>query len=254
VPLHVTCFGEFKVTRAGQSVGTPGWLATKAGDLFAYFITCRDRPVPRDRVLEALWPEVAPERSSGAFHSALYKMRQMLRGDSPGKFVRSSSGEYGLENERFAIDADEFTALYAQSANHPHESLEKCESCVERLGRAVGLYQGDYLENLYHDWAVNEQRHLLAIYLKALDALEKHYASRGEYETAVVYGRRMLDKDPLLEDVHRRMMQHYGRLRDRNGVMRQYRRLVEILADELGVEPMVETQELYRTLITSEIR
>jgi hypothetical protein len=38
---HVTCFGDFQVTYRGQEVGEPGWLSTKAGDLFAYFITFR---------------------------------------------------------------------------------------------------------------------------------------------------------------------------------------------------------------------
>jgi two-component system LytT family response regulator len=233
-------------------VGDPGWLATKAGDLFAYFITFRDSPVPRDRVLEALWPKVAPERSSAAFHSALYKMRQMLRGGRPGKFVRSKSGEYHLEKELFAIDADEFTTLYAHCTRHVHESMAHCESCVERLERALDLYRGDYLGNLYYDWALDEQRHLQAMYLDALKVLAEHHTDRGEYETAIAYYQQMLENDPLIEDVHRRVMRHYHRLGDRNQMIRQYRRLTEILADELDVEPMLETQELYRALMTGE--
>jgi DNA-binding SARP family transcriptional activator len=58
-----------------------------------------------------------------------------------------------------------------------------------------------------------------------------------------------LAKDPLLEEVHRQMLGFYGQLGDRSGVMRQYRQLETILADELEIEPMPETQALYQNLI-----
>ena len=252
-PLRVICFGDFRVTRSGQEVGEPGWLATKAWDLLAYFVTLRDSNLPRDRVLEALWPDVAPERSSGAFHTALYKMRQMLRmGGKPGKFVQVQSGEYYLEKGLFWIDVEEFSLLNDHCSKHPHESTEQCEPCIERLQRAVNLYRGDYLENLYYDWALDAQRQLQDVYLKALQVLAKHHASRKEFEEAIAYCRKVLDKDPLLENVHCQTMRYYGQLGDRNGAIRQYRWLEQILVDELGVEPMPDTQELYRALMDSE--
>jgi two-component SAPR family response regulator len=253
--LYVTCLGDFQVTCGGRQVGEPGWLATKAGDLFAYFVTFRDSNVARDRVLEALWPEVAPERSSGAFHTALYKMRQMLRmGGCPGKFVRVRSGEYCLEKDIFWIDVQEFRQLNDQCSRHSHEAMDRCELCIERLQRAVDLYRGDYLGNLYYDWVLDEQRDLRRMYLKALRVLADHYAGQGDCDTATVYGRQILSQDPLLEDVHRQMMCYHSQLGDRNKVMRQYRWLGKVLADELGAEPMPETQELYRSLMGGEIR
>lgn len=247
---QVTCFGDFRVTHNGQATGDPGWLATKAGELFAYFITFREGSIPRDRILEALWPEIAPEQSTGAFHTALYKLRQMLRpGKSQEKFIRSRSGEYFLEKEQFWIDADEFIRLNEECLKHPHQALAQCEACAARLQRAVELYQGDYLENLYYDWVLDEQRRLQEMFLNALQVLAQHYAHRGDYEGALAYGRQMLAKDPLREEVHRQMLGFYGQLGDRSGVIRQYRQLETILADELAIEPMPETQTLYQNLI-----
>jgi LuxR family maltose regulon positive regulatory protein len=250
--LRVFTFGDFRVTCADKEVGEPGWLATKAGDLLAYFITVCDSSVPRDRVLEALWSEVSPESSSGSFHTALYKLRQMLRTSGiQRKFVKSRKGEYCLERELFWIDASEFTTLVAQCSRHQHESVESCEPCIERLQKAVDLYAGDYLHNLYYDWALDQQRHLQKMYLKVLGVLARYDASRDDYGKAIERCRQMLDKDPLLEDVHRQAMRYYSYLGDRNGMMRQYRWLEKALADELGVEPMPETQELYQTLVSS---
>lgn len=248
--MHVTCFGDFQVTYRGQPVGEPGWLSTKAGDLFAYFITFRKGSLPKDRVLEALWPEMRPDRSSGAFHTALYKMRQMLRvNGEQGKFVQARGGEYSLEKEHFWIDADEFSRLMAECSRDSHPALERCEACATRLKRAVALYQGDYLQNLYYDWGLDEQRQLQERYLNALQVLATHQADRGNYEQALAYGRQVLVKDPLLEEAHRQMMRYYGRLGDRSGLIRQHQQLSTVLADELGVEPMPETQALYQNLI-----
>jgi two-component SAPR family response regulator len=251
--MHVTCFGDFQVTFRGQKVGEPGWLSTKAGDLFAYFITFRDGTLPKDRVLEALWPEMRPDRSSGAFHTALYKMRHMLRVDGEqDKFVQAHGGEYALEKEHFWIDADEFSRLMTECSRHSHPALERCEACAARLQRAVALYQGDYLQNLYYDWVLDEQRHLQEEYLDALQVLAAHRAGRGDYETALAYGRQVLVKDPLLEEVHCQMMRYYGQLGDRSGLVRQHQQFSTVLADELGIEPMQETQQLYQALLSGQ--
>jgi two-component SAPR family response regulator len=180
-------------------------------------------------------------------------MRQMLRTSGrPEKFVQSRGGEYYLEKELFWLDADEFVELNAQCSRHSHASIEQCGPCVGRLQRAVNLYQGDYLENLYYDWALDEQRQLQETYLKALQVLAACRAGQGDYEAAITHCQQVLAKDPLREDVHCRMMRYYGRLGDRNAIVRHYRRLAEMLASELGVDPMPETQALYRNLLSGE--
>ncbi len=252
--MHVTCFGDFQVTFRGQKVGERGWLSTKAGDLFAYFITFRDATLPKDRVLEALWPEMRPDRSSGAFHTALYKMRHVLRVDGDQeKFVQARGGEYSLEKEHFWIDADEFSRLMSECSLHSHPALERCEACATRLQEAVALYQGDYLQNLYYDWVFEEQRRLQERYLEALQVLAAYQAGQGDYQQALAYGRQVLAKDPLLEEVHCQMMRYYGRLGDRSGLVRQHQQLSMVLADELGVEPMPDTQQLYQALLNGQL-
>lgn len=251
--LQVTCFGEFVVTCEGQEVGKPGWMATKAGDLFAYFITFRGRSIPRERVLEALWPEISPDQSTGAFHTTLYKMRKMLQmSGRQEKFVWTRNGEYFLDKDLLWIDADNFTILNDHSSKHQHQAIEMCQVCVENLKRAVKLYQGDYLENLYYDWALDERRSLRELYLNALQILAQYHAGRDDYEAALSYGQQILAKDPLQENVHCEMMRYYNRLGDRKAVIGQYQQLEAVLADELGIEPLLETQKLFQTLLNGE--
>jgi DNA-binding SARP family transcriptional activator len=75
--------------------------------------------------------------------------------------------------------------------------------------------------------------------------------SSGETgELGLAYGRQVLVKDPLLEEFHCHMMRFYGQLGNRSGLVRQHQHFSTVLADELGVEPMPEKQQLYQALLS----
>jgi DNA-binding SARP family transcriptional activator len=79
----------------------------------------------------------------------------------------------------------------------------------------------------------------------------RYHSGQGSYEQGIYYGRKILDIDPLREEVHREVM----RLLDQNGerpqAIRQYESCRQILAQELEIQPMLETQTLYKQLFTA---
>lgn len=251
--LQVTTLGRFGVALDKQVIAEPEWLGTKAGNLFAYFLTARQGTIPRDRVLEALWPGSNPQKSVGAFHTALYEARQVLRRSGlDRKFISTRSGEYYMEKDLFWVDVDAFNGLLEACAQHQHVSLNRCDACAHRLQTALDLYHGDYLESLYDDWALEAQRPLAEAHLNALQQLAGYYESHGDRRRAAALQRQVLEKDPLHEEAHGALMQLYLQMGERSGALRQYRELEALLADELGVDPMPETQALYRSLLHPE--
>jgi DNA-binding SARP family transcriptional activator len=60
---------------------------------------------------------------------------------------------------------------------------------------------------------------------------------------------RALRMDNLLEDLHCQLMRVYAALGDRAGLMRQYQELDELLAGEMGIEPLPATKKLYNRLL-----
>jgi DNA-binding SARP family transcriptional activator len=57
--------------------------------------------------------------------------------------------------------------------------------------------------------------------------------------------------DNLLEDLHCQAMRVYAALGDRAGLMRQYQELNEVLASEMGIEPLPGTRKVYERLLAS---
>jgi predicted ATPase len=84
--------------------------------------------------------------------------------------------------------------------------------------------------------------------LQALAALVEDQASKGEYANAISFAQRYLAIDDLSEEAHRRVIELYALVGDRAAAARQYEHLVVVLERELGLEPLPETQALYRAV------
>ncbi len=241
--IRVVCLGGFQLFHQGQELGKEVGLIGKPRELLAYFVTHRHQRLPLDRILEDLWPESDPVRGQAVFHTTLYRLRQALtRVAGPGDYIRHESGEYQLERERFQVDVDLFDAYLAQA------QAGVGEAAVRAYQAAVDLYTEPYLITFYHEWCEKERRRLSATYLTALRILTAHYAAANDYHRAIAACERMLEVDPLLEQVHCELMRFWHRLGNRAAVVKQYQTLTRLLADELAADPLPETKALYAEL------
>ena len=242
--ITVRCLGNFKVSIGGQELTQDRWVSAKARDLLAYFINFRGERIPAEQAFEAIWTE-RPGRGLTAFHTALTRMRNALRVNKPApRFVLVEMGEYHLDAARFSIDVDEFDAALANA-----RAASNDETVARWLEGAVGLYQGDYLGNLYYDWLFPERRRLSQEYLGALRQLADYHFSQERYTRALDLLHRALRMDNLMEELHCQVMRVYAALGDRAGLMRQYQELNDVLASEMGIEPLSATKKLYDRLL-----
>jgi oligopeptide transport system substrate-binding protein len=120
---------------------------------------------------------------------------------------------------------------------------------IPSLGSALALYRGDFLEGFYADWIINERYRLQTLFVETLARLMVAHEARGEVQAALSTAQRLLEHDSLREDAHRLAMRAYCRLGQRNAALDQYLRCREIVKEELGAEPMVETTELYQAIL-----
>ena len=242
--IEVICLGGFQLFHRGRELGKEVGLTGKPRDLLAYFITQRGRRLPLERILEDLWPESDPARGQAAFHTTLYRLRRGLaKAAGPGDYVRHEAGEYQLERERFRIDVTLFDSYLEQAQSGAGEAATRAGET------AVKLYAGPYLATLYYEWCAEERRRLNVAYMTTLHLLTAHYAAGGDYHNAIAACERMLEVDPLLEQVHCDLMRFWRRLGNRAAVEKQYRTLARLLADELDADPMPETLSLYAELV-----
>ena len=113
----------------------------------------------------------------------------------------------------------------------------------------IASYRGDYfLDEQTLDWALAERERLLTRYLLALERLSQIWMSQGRFDAAAECCQRLLDRDEFREDMHCHLIRCYLALGRRSDALRQFQRCATILAQELGLQPMLETQELLQRI------
>ena len=113
----------------------------------------------------------------------------------------------------------------------------------------LGLYSADLLEGFYEDWALQERERLRLVYLSCLARLMQHHARQNAYQQGLQYGQLILRHDPLREEIHRQVMRLHWRAGERDRAVRQYYVCREILAAELAIPPMPETEALFAQIV-----
>jgi class 3 adenylate cyclase/tetratricopeptide (TPR) repeat protein len=119
---------------------------------------------------------------------------------------------------------------------------------------AVALYQGDLLEeDRFEPWS-EEPRELLRMQVvNLLLDWAAQMERRGDRGGASVALDRVIQADPLNEDAHLGLVRIQAQSGHRHLALRTYRRLEDRLRDELGVEPSVESRQLYDDILAGRV-
>jgi DNA-binding SARP family transcriptional activator len=236
--VAIRSLGGFAVTRGGVVVGPGEWQSRKARDLLKILVCRRGRPVTREALIEALWPEQDPARTANRLAVALSTVRAVLdpgRSFGPGYFIAADGCAVRLVCEHVAVDVDRFLAD-ARAGLACHRAGRTDEGRV-LLAAAEAVYGGDFLEeDLYEDWAVSLREEARAAYVAVAGALAELAEAEGDHEAAVRLRLRVLERDPYDETAHLALvasLSSAGRHGDALRADRRYR----VRMREIGVAP-----------------
>ena len=203
--LDVTLLGGFEVRVDGAPVPASAWTHGRARDLVKLLALAHGHRLPRDRVLDELWPLLGVDPAMANLHKAAHHARRAL-GDPDSLVLRG-----GL-------------VMLAPEA--------LVETDVERFETSAdpALYRGELLpDDAYAAWAEEPRRRLRARYLDALRA-----AGRWEDVAAA---------DPADETAQLAVMRARFAAGDRPGALRAFNDLEAALA-AVGLRPGVEALAL----------
>ncbi len=206
----------------------------KSQSLLAYLVLHRDRPQHRERLAGLFWGDRPERKARRSLTTALWHIRRCLPDE--GLILSDPHTVQFDPHADLWLDADEFESRVS------HDDLASLQA-------AVALYRGDFLAGFYDDWIINERYRLETLFSEALAQLMVTQEARGEHEAALATTLRLLNHDALREDAHRVAMRAYCYLGQRYAALEQYRHCREIVLEELGAEPMVETDELYQAIL-----
>ncbi|MCB8950097.1 MAG: tetratricopeptide repeat protein [Ardenticatenaceae bacterium] len=234
--LQLTLLGQPRVQAGDEpnlDFAAEKWLA-----LLAYLAITGDS-YARPQLEALLWGESAAENAQTSLRTAVYNINKRL----PGLLQTSRKLVWFAPERPFTLDVQQFRDL-----------IQKGDS--DNLAAAVALYRGDLLAGLtlgdapeFELWLLQERERLRLQALTALEQLIDQCLRAGQIDDAIAYSRRLLEIEPWRESVHRQLMRLLARSGDSSAALRQYQQCRDMLAAELGVDPMPETEALYQRIV-----
>lgn len=246
--LHVSLFGSMQVSK---NFGDEQIHLTRSTQgLLAYLLLQRNRSHPREVLANLFWSDSTGNSARSCLNTTLWRLRKVLEngGIPQGTYLMiDQTGEIGFNaSSDYWLDVAEFEAPIRRLLTRTADQITAADE--QAFEHCAGLYQGDLLDGFYHDWALRARENLRILYLNGLAHMMRHYSLCTAYEKSLMCGQRILAIDPLREEVHRQMMHLYVESGQRVLALRQFEYCRKSLEDELKIEPMEETQLLYRQI------
>ncbi len=253
--LSIRLLGELALQYDAEPFLTAAWTKQKPLALLGILLTFRNMAVPKDRLIEWLWPHLETASAANSLRVSIGQLRQALRppaSSAPGSVcIRTRHEGYCLESNGAWIDVDEFQADYNAGARAVTGG--DLAEAQKHLEAALLLYRGDYMQNLpYEEWARPERQRLRALDISALAGLAGIHALSARYESAIPLYEQILSLDECHEVTYVQLMRCMYALGDRVGAVRTFEKCRERLNAELGLTPMPETEALYQQIVDNE--
>lgn len=190
------------------------------------------RPQTRDRLCGLLWPDRSQAQARGSLRQSLAALR-----DAVGSAIfRADRDTITLDPAAIEIDALRFLA-----------QAKTGESA------AADLYGGELLHGIdlpspeFEQWLRPERQQFEDAAAQLVLALADHPSAKIG---VISLARQLLQRDPLREPLYRALMRLLVYADDRAGALRTYSNCRDALNAELGIGPELETEQLYREILT----
>lgn len=190
------CFGGFELTIDGRAID-PAHVKPRARSVLHLLALHAGRPVHREVLIEALWPEVDREAGARNLHTAVSALRSAIDPalSRAGRSVLVREGEsYRLALAEGAMDLVRFeraltSARAARARGEAAAAISACRSALDE-------YAGDLLpESGPASWVVEERERLRGEAARAAEELAELLLAQGEAAAAAAAAERGLRID-----------------------------------------------------------
>ncbi len=235
--LHLQLLGKFSLN--GDDTPLTTVKSPRLQSLLTYLILHRQAPQSRRHLAFCLWPDLSEVRARANLRKQLHQLQRAWPESDRYLTVDAQTLQWRADGS-CSLDVAEFEI----AASHTQS--------VTDLQRALDLYAGDLLPSCYDDWIVSERERLKQIVIEVLEHLLQFAVDEGHYPAAIKYTQRLLQIDPVREEIHRHLINLHALNHDRAAALRAYHTCASILQRELGVEPAPATREVYERLLNLE--
>lgn len=217
--------------------------APKQRAVLAELLLARGAVVPRERLVDAVWGEAAPESALASLQVYVHGLRKALGGD---RIERRGNG-YRVSLEPEELDLERFE----QGLERGRAALEagRPAQAAEQLRAALAVWNGPPLADLAEQPVAARAAELEERLLRALELRNDAELALGRHDVLLDELARLVAEHPFRERLREQQIVALYRAGRQKEALDAYRETRRILAEELGVEPGPALRELERSVL-----
>jgi YVTN family beta-propeller protein len=223
--------------------------------LFAYLVTERGRPVPRDELADALWGESPPATWEKVLTVLASRVRAALAeaGLDGRAALTGARGYYRLDlPDETWVDTTAAETAVKEAAAALADS--RFGDAVDRAHAALAIARRPFLPGDDGIWVDGKRRELADIADEALACAVDSLLALSRPGEAARLAEEAIALQPFRESGYRRLMQAHVAAGNRAEALQVYDRCRKLLSDELGAYPSPETEAIFQALLKEPTR
>lgn len=254
---RVRVFGGLEITVGDRALSDRDWKKRKARTLFAMMVLNRGQEIPREQLLDHVWPELPEDRAKNNFYVAWSAMKSALMGADvkvgPCPYIENTAGRCRIVTKSVRSDIDEFEEFLASGRDA--EAAGDVDGAIDSYERLSAVYRGELLPgDLYDDWFSPYRDRYRFEFLAAMLRLVDLLLEKDDPCNALVFARRALHIDPYREDLYQATLRCQIAAGQRSAAVETFVQCKTNLSEELGLDPSAETMALYQEVLVMEER
>ena len=213
--------------------------------LLAYLVMSRDRPVGREELIGALWPDHAPRSQDAALRTLLSRLRSVL-----GPSVLVGRDELVLELPEPAWVDIEAASLQVERADQALQAGDP-RGAWALAQVPLNIASRGLLPRAQAVWLDSRRRELADVRLRALEVIGRAGLAMGGTQLGSVQraARALITAEPYRESGYVLLMQSLEMQGNVAEALRVFDQLRTLLRDELGTAPSPDAIAAYEVLL-----
>jgi DNA-binding SARP family transcriptional activator len=245
--MEFRILGPFEARRDGRCLS----LAPRQQGLLAALLLRANQVLSADQLIDQLWGASPPTAARNALHSHIRRLRRMLEPFGDDTQLLSYRPGYVLKVGSHRLDLHAFEELVARGREaRMGGDLERTVAC---LGAALALWRGPALAGI----AAEGLRRVDVPRLEEwrLTVLEERIHAElvlGHHGELIGDLTALTAEYPFRERLHQQLMLALYRTGRQAEALTDYRKLREVLVEQLGIEPSPNLQQLQRAILVND--
>jgi DNA-binding SARP family transcriptional activator len=213
-----------------------------------------NKPVPTAQIVDAVWQDEPPENGANVVQKYIAGLRRALEPErsprTPGQLLALTEAGYLARVPDNGLDIDLFNDCVR--AARASQAAGRLDEAAAELRAGLALWQGEALAGLSGGYFTAARDRLGDARCAAYETLGEVELARGRHASLVPELGRLVAEFPLREQLRYQLILALYRSGRQAEALAAFRTAREFLADEFGVDPGSQLQELHRQMLRSD--